>query len=176
MPSGSGSGPPKPPLTRHRVSSSERVRCGAVRCRAHYLLLTAPTTYYLLHLARPVEAAAIRLRGSSNRLCSLVAPAEVRGRGQRGEACGMSEGQNGLAFGRGPWPRSKVQSSHPPLGVTPSARGPLMEEGGGRGLRERQGDVQVRRAVTCALECALQCGMCAAVWNECAAALQPGTP
>ena len=33
MPSGSGSGPPKPPLTRHRVSSSEREgRCGAGKC------------------------------------------------------------------------------------------------------------------------------------------------
>eukprot|EP00964_Phaeocystis_antarctica_P032354 scaffold18317_cov59-Phaeocystis_antarctica.AAC.1 len=34
MPSGSGSGPPKPPLTRHRVSSSERAgRCGAGKCK-----------------------------------------------------------------------------------------------------------------------------------------------
>ena len=33
MPSGSGSGPPKPPLTRHRVSSSERAgRCDAGKC------------------------------------------------------------------------------------------------------------------------------------------------
>ena len=36
MPSGSGSGPPKPPLTRHRVSSSERAgRCDAGNARAN---------------------------------------------------------------------------------------------------------------------------------------------
>ena len=35
MPSGSGSGPPKPPLTRHRVSSSERAgQCDAARANA----------------------------------------------------------------------------------------------------------------------------------------------
>ena len=134
------------------------MRCGAVPCSlltTYCLLLTA---YYLLHLARPVEA--IRLRGSSDRLCSLVPPAEVSVRGQRAEACGMSEGQNGLAFGvisAGPWPRSKVQSSHPPLGMRRCAGATCSD---------------VCRAV-CAGVCA---GVCVAVWNECAAALQPGTP